>query len=252
MSDDSSKPVPWSVWLAIILVLLTYFVSQFAAGILVSIYPWLQHWTNTRANDWLTNSVPAQFFYTLLAEAFTVGIVYWFIRHYKTAWAAIGLKRPRWLDPGIGLLSFPVYLVVYVALVSIASKIFPGLNISQSQDIGFTSVHGFVQLSLTFISLVILPPLAEEILVRGFLFTSLKKGLPVVGAAIITSLVFAAAHLPEGGSAGPLWIAAIDTFTLSLVLCYLRQKTGSLWAGITLHALKNGVAFVTLFLLTNR
>ena len=60
------------------------------------------------------------------------------------------------------------------------------------------------------------------------------------------------AHLAEGGAAGPLWIGFIDTFILSLVLCYLRVKTGSLWAGITLHALKNGIAFVALFVIGTR
>jgi membrane protease YdiL (CAAX protease family) len=73
--------------------------------------------------------------------------------------------------------------------------------------------------------------------------------MPVLSAALLTSAIFAAAHLPEGGSGGPLYIAAIDTFILSLVLIYLRIKTGNLWASITLHALKNGVAFVALFVL---
>jgi len=58
--------------------------------------------------------------------------------------------------------------------------------------------------------------------------------------------------LPEGGAAGPLYIAALDTFILSLVLIYLREKTGSLWASITLHAVKNGVAFMALFVLHPR
>jgi membrane protease YdiL (CAAX protease family) len=84
-------------------------------------------------------------------------------------------------------------------------------------------------------------------MMRGFLYSSLKKAMPVGLAAVSVSLLFAAAHLPEGGAAGPLYIAAIDTFILSLVLVYLREKTGSLWASITLHALKNGIAFVALF-----
>ena len=69
------------------------------------------------------------------------------------------------------------------------------------------------------------------------------------GAVIGTSLLFAAGHLAEGGSAGLLYIAAIDTFSLSLVLIYLREKTDGLWASMTLHALKNGIAFVALFAL---
>lgn len=81
-----------------------------------------------------------------------------------------------------------------------------------------------------------------------FYIRRLKKALSLWPAVILTSLIFASAHLPEGGSAGPLYIAAIDTFVLSLVLIFLREKTGSLWAGITLHAAKNGIAFVYLFI----
>jgi hypothetical protein len=102
---------------------------------------------------------------------------------------------------------------------------------------------------MTFISLVVLPPIVEEIMVRGFLYSTLKKAMPTVAAVLLTSAIFASAHLPEGGAAGPLYIAALDTFVLSLVLIYLREKTGSLWASITLHAAKNGVAFTVLFVL---
>ena len=46
-----------------------------------------------------------------------------------------------------------------------------------------------------------------------------------------------------------LWIGALDTFILSLFLVFLREATGNLWAGITLHATKNLVAFITLFII---
>jgi membrane protease YdiL (CAAX protease family) len=64
--------------------------------------------------------------------------------------------------------------------------------------------------------------------------------------------VFGLPHLAQGGDAGPLWIAFIDTFILSMVLVWLREQTGNLWAGIVLHAIKNGIAFVSLFILSVR
>jgi membrane protease YdiL (CAAX protease family) len=95
---------------------------------------------------------------------------------------------------------------------------------------------------------VVLPPVVEETVFRGFLFTGIRNRLKPVAAALITSLLFAVPHLLESGQSGSLlWVAGIDTFTLSLVLCYLRHKTDSLWPGIFLHALKNGIAFVALY-----
>ena len=85
---------------------------------------------------------------------------------------------------------------------------------------------------------------------RGFLFGALRRSTGFWISAAITSVIFASLHLGGGEQgAGLLWIAAIDTFILSLALCYLREKTGRLWASIGLHAIKNGVAFVALFIL---
>ncbi|MGC1176912.1 MAG: type II CAAX endopeptidase family protein [Candidatus Saccharimonadales bacterium] len=226
-----------------------YYVSQLFGGLLISIYPITRHWSNAQANDWLGNSVVAQFGYILLAEAFTIGAIYLFLKRYRLGFKVIGLRRPRWTDLGYGLAAVPFYYVLYLLTVGVASHLIPGLDVNQQQQIGFDNVHGVAALILTFISLVILPPLTEEIMVRGFLYSSLKKAMPTIAAVIVTSAIFASAHLPEGGATGPLYIAALDTFVLSLVLIYLREKTGGLWASMTLHAVKNGVAFMALFIL---
>lgn len=249
--DKKAGRLPWSAFTAVIFVLALYVVTQIVAGLLISIYPALQHWSGDRTNDWLTHSVPAQFFYMVTVEALTLGGLWWFLRRYKSSLRALKLRwRPRLVDPLLALLGFAAYFVAYVVLVAVMSHFVPSLNIDQPQEIGFASATGFIALSLTFISLVILPPVVEEILMRGFLFGSLRRKLPFVSAMIITSLIFAAGHLSGGAEGAPLlWIAFIDTFVLSLVLCYLREKTGRLWAPIGLHMIKNGIAFVSLFLL---
>lgn len=240
--------IPWNPWLAVGYVLLVYYLSQIVAGLIISIYPLMKHWSSATANTWVSNSIIAQFFYILFAETFTLGAIYLFLRKYKKTFRTIGLRRPNRRDPLHGLLAVPVYYIIYFAAVALISHLIPSFNVNQQQEIGFSSIHGYAQLILTFISLVILPPITEEIFVRGFLYSSLKKGMPQIAAALVTSALFASAHLPEGGATGPLYIAALDTFILSLVLIYLREKTGGLWAGITLHAAKNGIAFIALFI----
>jgi len=241
--------VPWSPWWAVVFVLLIFFASQLLAGIAVSVYPWFHHWSSARTNDWLNNSVSAQFVFVLFAYPITIVGFFVFLQYYRLTLSTIGLKKPRWIDLAYGLSAVVPYYVLYILTVGVASSLDKGLNINQQQQIGFNNVHGGPAMIMTFISLVVLPPLAEEIMVRGFLYSSLKKALPTLWAVLFTSGLFAVAHLPEGGSSGPLYIAALDTFVLSLVLIYLREKTGSLWASITLHSIKNGIAFVTLFAL---
>ncbi|HSW85112.1 MAG TPA: type II CAAX endopeptidase family protein [Candidatus Saccharimonadales bacterium] len=250
-TDEKIGTVPWNPWLGVVFVFVVFFGSQLFGAILGSIvgaiYPVIEHFSVSQTRDWIENSIPSHFLFVLFAETFTVGAIYLFLKARGLTMAAIGLKRPRWKDVGIGITALPVYFILYLLTVGVVSHFVPGLDVNQQQDVGFNNVHGAGALVLTFISLVVLPPLAEEIMVRGFLYGSLKKALPIIWAALTTSLLFAIAHLPEGGAAGPLYIAALDTFVLSLVLIYLREKTDSLWASITLHAIKNGIAFFAIF-----
>lgn len=256
MSKDSSKNTKidqpkkdWNPWLGVLVGLVALFGSQLVAGVLLSLYPLIRGWNSTTANNWLSNSITAQFIFVLLAEFLAVLIVYFYLKPHPGGLKKIGLRRPKWTDPLFGLLGLPAYLVLYLAVVNIAIYFFPSLNVNQKQQLGFNNPAGAEQLILTFISLVILPPIAEEIIFRGLIYTSLKRTMPLWGAVILTSLLFAAGHLAEGGSSGPLYIAALDTFSLSLILIYLREKTGGLYASMTLHAIKNLIAFTALFAL---
>jgi membrane protease YdiL (CAAX protease family) len=247
---DTSSPEPTARWnpvVAVILAVLIFFGAQLLSGVLLSYYRYPKHWTGQQLISWLNNSISAQFLYVLVAETLIVLGVFLFIRRYKDGLRVIGLRRPRWTDPFYGLGALPLYLAIYLITVGIITYVVPSLNVNEKQQLGFNNVNGTRELILTFISLVILPPIGEEILFRGFLYSSLKKNLPTVAAVVGTSAIFAAGHLPEGGSAGPLYIAAIDTFILSLILILLREKTGGLWASMTLHAVKNCIAFAALF-----
>lgn len=249
--SDESLPSPlkarWNPLLGILLAVIIFFAAQIISEVVLSYYRYPRHWDAQQLLNWLNNSITAQFLFILIAESLIVIAVCLFVRCYKNGLRTIGLRRPRWTDPVYGLGALPVYLVVYLVAVTILAHLIPGLNVNEKQQLGFNNVSGAGQMILTFVSLVILPPIAEEILFRGLIYSSLKKNLPPVVAVIGTSILFAAGHLPEGGSAGPLYIAAIDTFILSLILIYLREKTGGLWASMTLHALKNTVAFIALY-----
>lgn len=237
--------------LPIVLIIVTgvvFFLAQELAVLVISAYSALAHMNVSQTNNLLTSSITAQFFFVLLAEVFTVGLIFLILRLDGLNLVSIGLNKPRFKQIGWVLVAYPVYYFLLVISLIIFSHIFPSLNITQKQHIGFSSVHNGIQLTLTFISLVVLPPIAEEVLFRGFLFEGLKKGMPVVVAGLLVSAIFASAHLPEGGSKGPLYVAAIDTFCLSVVLVYLKQKTKSLWPGIYLHGLKNLIAFSLLYL----
>ena len=140
-------------------------------------------------------------------------------------------------------------MVSFYSLALILGALIKSFNINQEQNVGFQSVNGNFGLILAFISLVVLPPIAEEIIFRGYLFSGLRTKIKFIYAALLTSLIFAMPHLIESKDGGILWIAGLDTFILSMVSSALREKTRSLWSSMLLHSFKNGVAFVGLFLI---
>lgn len=245
--DDSTNKVSWNSAVGVAVALFIFFAAQIVSELLLSLYRFPKHWSTDQALNWLQNSISAQFLYILIAEGLIILVIILFVRRYKDGLKLIGLRRPKWTDPLWGLAAIPLYLVLYLATVGLLTHFIPSINVNEKQQLGFNNVSGTGEMIFTFLSLVILPPIAEEILFRGFLYSSLKKNLPKVVAVVGTSALFAIGHLPEGGSAGPLYIAGIDTFILSLILILLREKTGGLWASMTLHALKNGIAFIALF-----
>jgi uncharacterized protein len=90
------------------------------------------------------------------------------------------------------------------------------------------------------VAAVIVAPLAEEVVFRGYLYPAAKRFCGPVGAILFSSLVFAAAH----GNV----VALLPLFVLAVLLCLLYELTGSIWASISVHFLFNA-ATVTLQLL---
>ena len=238
----------WGPISGILWVFLIYLVPQIIVGLIISIYPVIKHWNNARAQSWIDNATSAQFVYTLLVEAVSVLIVWSLIRYYKSSWKFIGLMWPKLKDIFYALSGFVTYFIVYAILIDATTRLIPSLNINQQQSIGFNNATTVAELLMAFASLVILPPIAEEIIFRGFLYQGLRRKWSFRTATVITSVLFATPHLLEGAG-GLLWVGAIDTFVLSIILCYLREKTGRLAASMGVHALKNGVAFIALFIL---
>ena len=249
-TDPETVKAPWRPLYAVLGTVVTFlgalWVSQFA----ISLFLQLSGWTKSHIDYTFNHTVAAQFWSILLAESATLAILWIFIKRYpQKLWRkGIGLRRIKWRDLGFTLIGVLAYFGVYTVVLGIINSFF-SINTNQTQELGFNDVSGTTNLVLTFVSLVVLPPIVEEIMFRGFLYGGLRSTLHVVPAALITSLIFAFPHSAESGDGSVLWIAAIDTFSLSLVLCYLREKTGAIYAGIGLHAIKNSIAFISLFIL---
>jgi membrane protease YdiL (CAAX protease family) len=240
--------VPWGPAAAILIAIVALVGAQlFASELLLFIAKAFEVAGADRA-AWPTSTV-WRFGFVFIADAIILSVLWFFLRSRRASWRLLGFsRRPTWRDAGLALGLFLIYmLLLYV--VSSAAELFTPINVQQRQELGFDDLAAPSSLLLGFIALVVLPPIVEEIVFRGFVFTGLRTKLPFIGAAIFTSLLFAWPHL-FASSEGLLWIAGIDTLLLSLILCYLREKTGALWAPIAVHVLKNGIAYLLLISIT--
>ena len=92
---------------------------------------------------------------------------------------------------------------------------------------------------LGFISVVVVAPIIEEFLFRGFLYSQLRRSfLKDWGAVAVSSLVWTAIHFQY--EVGILFFL----FLFGLFLGYFRIKYNSLLIPVALHALNNLIAFI--------
>jgi membrane protease YdiL (CAAX protease family) len=89
-----------------------------------------------------------------------------------------------------------------------------------------------------FLAIVVIGPIVEELLFRGYLQTALAKRMKPWLAIVLASGAFAAIHLQS--AAFPM-LALIGG-----VFGYLFHRTGSLRVSMVLHMLNNGLAFAAL------
>ena len=173
-------------------------------------------------------------------------------QHHKSAELSTSRRElgliglPTWADIGLAPVGFIVYLLLAAGLTAIFS-IFPWFNAVEAQDTGFSIyVMGFDRI-VAFVTLVIIAPIAEEIIFRGWLYAKLRRFLgqgvseawSIILSILIVSVLFGAVHMQ--------WNVGVNVFAMSVVLCGLREVTGTIHAGILLHMLKNGVAFYLLY-----
>jgi membrane protease YdiL (CAAX protease family) len=168
----------------------------------------------------------------------------WFALKRKTKREELGLGRlPEWFDFLMAPAGFVVYFILSALFLVLANHLFPGFSGGQAQDTGFSQLNRSYQFVLAFLTLVVIAPFSEELIFRGYLLGKLRAKVPLWAAVLITSVLFGLLHVPGGG-----WSVAVDVFALSITLCLLRVYTGSIWASILLHMIKNAIAYYILFI----
>jgi|AntRauTorcE11897_2_1112592.scaffolds.fasta_scaffold00116_19 membrane protease YdiL (CAAX protease family) len=176
-----------------------------------------------------------------------IGLV-WVLGLKQKKLRSLRLVRPVAIDILRAGVSWLVYIGIFVVAVALLQGFDSGIDLEQEQQLDFSAPSAPVELYLIFAALVILPAFIEELLMRGFLFASLRSKLRFWHSTLVVSLLFGFLHTQFFSGEPLLWVAFIDTFILSVVLCYTVEKYKTLWPAILAHGLKNSIAFAYLFL----
>ena len=174
----------------------------------------------------------ASIFFQLVLMGMVVAFVLWRVK--LAEW--LGLRWKMWP------LAFAIApLTVFFMWCLMGTLHISGWNGWLERSLGIDSMQEAVKLLqeakdplviiLMAIAAVIVAPLAEEVIFRGYLYPAAKRFCGPVGAILFSSLVFAAAH----GNV----VALLPLFALAVILCLLYEFTGSIWACISVHFLFN-------------
>ena len=160
------------------------------------------------------------------------------------AWRGLHWKHLRfgsfnWNTLGIGcglLIASYIIIILHNALLLLFGVDTQGENI----------VKLFAELDSPvwfFIVGAIFAPLVEEIFFRGFLFQGFRARYGWITAMILSSAIFAIAHLDL--------VVLIPTFILGCLLAYMYHRSNSIWPGIVLHFLVNSFGLLGAYFVSN-
>ena len=137
------------------------------------------------------------------------------------------------LSAGLWMIAFEAYLIF--ENWSLAS------HLSEEERTKLKETFLLIPLWLVLLTGAIAPAVAEEFFFRGFVLSAFRTKLAPFRSVLYTSVLFGLFHVIAGS------ILSLEKFLptiiLGIAIGYVAVRTNSLWPGILLHALHNGLIF---------
>ena len=186
---------------------------------------------------WWRRSGSGYFFMAILQGVIGLLTTAYFTREktLKTLWKELGLDcKPSdyvWMGIVCALaLQFADYVVV-------TSGLAPGSGLHSL----IAASHAFGFEKALYLLPLLLAPLFEEPVFRGFLYKAFRGSYGIPASTTFIVAWTAWTHWPQYSHS---WAAAVFLSLFAILLCYLREKSGSLWDCILCHLAFNGSIFL--------
>jgi uncharacterized protein len=170
-----------------------------------------------------------------LAAYFAVAVAILAVARWRggTNWRQlVGYETPLWRLNDKLLWAIALGALLYsFAATAVLGYLYPA---SQSW---FTIPSDRIDWLLLFVLAAGFAPITEELLFRGWIYTSLRFSFGVWPAILASAALFGAAHYED------THLYALAVFPVGIALAAIRERTHSVKASMLFHALNNFIAF---------
>jgi uncharacterized protein len=230
--QPTAPPAPAWSWRELVLVLLTTLVAAVALGLAARS---LSALFGLELEGGLVSPVLYMVGFGIYLSA--LAAIYVFAAR-RTSWAALGLTPAGWRDY---LIVPPLFLLEMVALVAInllIAQIVGSFENPQVEAISGGRALSSLDLLLLLVLIAGVAPFVEELFFRGMLYPLLRRRMGAPATIVLNAALFALIHVY------PLLLPGL--FVVGLFLAYLRERSGSIWPSVLLHAMQNGLALLAI------
>ena len=232
MSDIAAEPAaprtPWGLWATLGWVLVSFVLSAIAGFVVVLI--WRPDAIMSGGADMLKDG-PLISVTTVASAIVQVGTLA--LAAKLARWPAgeyLGLVRPAMRPALIAIAIMIVFLLGYDALTYLIGRDV----VTPFQVDTYRTARDGGTLPLLWLTFVIVAPVAEEIMFRGFLFRGwVRSEHSAIPGILIISALFAAIHVQYD------WFGMLQVFFIGLLLAIARWRSGSTLLTILMHVLIN-------------
>ena len=160
-----------------------------------------------------------------------IGIVWGLaVRRRGASWTDLGLRR--WSGGGT-LWAVPAAVLVMLAIVIAYGAVIDAIGWGEDLEIEFFDDRRIGVLAAASALAIVAAPIVEELFFRGFVLQGLTRHMTPVKAALLSSALFALAHVRP--------VTYVPIFLIGLVLAFVFLKTRSLPLAMAAHAVYNAV-----------
>ena len=168
-------------------------------------------------------SIIAIIVYFVFNELFLLVVLMYFGMYFREE--IILLKIAKIID---SITKFIIFIPLLFLISFITQYVMPEYK-QQEIVLNFKSI--FLEDKRILIHVLLIAPIVEEVIFRGYMYRILKSRIPIIFAMIISSTLFSLIHYNV--------LSYILLFVLSIFLTYIYERNGSIICPIIIHSLFN-------------